>query len=92
MTPLQNVDLKQIGWQIFLQQRRIYAGLADSCSLRFATMLSHIQVPPSPPTREGECFHREEKEVRMVLVNKKAYGFSLAESLSRKRRSPPSSY
>ena len=41
----QNVDLKQIDCQIFLQERWIYSGSAENCNLGSATMVSFRQVP-----------------------------------------------
>ena len=38
------VDLQQTDCQIFLQQRWVYSGLAESCTLGSAATVSHMQV------------------------------------------------
>ena len=42
---LNYVDLKQIDWQIFLQQKWVYLEPAENSSLGSAAMSSHVQVP-----------------------------------------------
>ena len=37
-------DLKQIDYQIFLQQRWIHLGSAENCNLVSVTMVSHVQI------------------------------------------------
>lgn len=41
----QNVDQKQMCFQIFLQQRWVSLGLAENCNLGSAILASHLQVP-----------------------------------------------
>ena len=52
----QNVDLKQIDCQLFLQQKWVQSELAENCNLRSATMVSHVQVPS---WQEENTFQRE---------------------------------
>ena len=39
------VDLKQIDWQTFLQQKWVYLEPAENISLGSTAMSSHVQVP-----------------------------------------------
>ena len=62
------VDLKQTDCQLFLQQRWVYSGSIENCSLWSAIMVSHAQVPQT--ARERECFYRKEKGVGRAIINK----------------------
>lgn len=46
------VEQKDTDCQIFLQQRWLYSRSAENCNLRFATMVSHITLPPSKERRK----------------------------------------
>ena len=74
------VDLKQIGCQIFLQQRWVYSGPAETCSSGSATM---VWATCSPCTaRDDECFYRGKRKLGGGGYSKRrVHGFSLAESL-----------
>ena len=69
------VDLKQIDFQLFLQQIRSYLRLAKNCSLGSATMASYRQVP----AEQGKKHTLTEEKRKRPLV-KRVHGFSLAES------------
>ena len=74
-TDCHNVDMKQIDYQIFLQQRWVYLGSAENCNSVSATMVSHMQVSKG---QGKENSFIEGKEVGRVVV---VHNFSLAESL-----------
>ena len=67
------IDLKQIYYQLFLQNKWVYLGSAKNYNSGSATMASHMQVPCT--AREGECFYRGEKEVGRAIVNKESMTF-----------------
>lgn len=46
------VEQKNTDCQIFLQQRWLYSRSAENCNVRFATMVSHITLPPSKERRK----------------------------------------
>lgn len=77
----QNVDLKQIDYKLFLQQK-------DKTWFIWDQQRISVWVWPCTSlhkAREGECFYRGEKEVGKTTVN--CEDFSLAESLQGKKRS-----
>lgn len=51
----QNVDQKQMCFQIFLQQRWVSLGLAENCNLGSATLASHLQVPSTREQENSRC-------------------------------------
>ena len=76
------VDLKQIGCQVFLQQRWVYLGSAEDCSSGSTNMVSHVKI--SVLQGKMNVFYREEKEGGRAVVNR-VHGISLAESLPAKK-------
>ena len=62
----QNVDLKQIDCQIFLQPRWAYSGSAENCSL--GPVGIYCGKPCTSPciAREEELFYKGEKEAGML--------------------------
>lgn len=69
----QNVNLKQIDCQIFLQSRWAYSGSVENCSLGPVTVGSHVQSPCI--AREEELFYKGENEARMATVNEESMAF-----------------
>ena len=60
----QNADLKQIDFQLFLQQKWVYLQVTKR-------VCNHGKLHASPYTARGEkLFQRGEKEVGKALVNK----------------------
>ena len=41
----QTVDLKQVDYQLFLQQNWVNLDSEENCNLRSADFMSHVQVP-----------------------------------------------
>lgn len=68
----QNVDLKQIDCQIFLQSRWAYSGSVENCSLRLVTVGSHVQVLALPGKKNS---YKGGKEARMATVNEESMAF-----------------
>ena len=68
--PLRLFELKQIEWQIFLQQR--WVGPGENCNLGSATMVSHWN---SHSHKEWEGFYREEMEDGKAIINKESMAF-----------------
>ena len=74
--------------QIFLQQSWVYLGSAENCRSGSATMVSHMQIP-SQQGKENPFIDR--KGSWEGYSKQRVHGFSLAESLSGKKRSLSSS-
>ena len=69
-----NIDLKQIDWQLFLQQRWVYSGLTENCN----SVYNHDQPQASPSTaRKGYTFI--DRKRKLGRQEQKFHGFSLAE-------------
>ena len=68
----QNVDLKQIDCQIFLQSRWAYSGSVENCSLGPVTVGSHVQVLALPGKKNS---YKGGKEARMATVNEESMAF-----------------
>ena len=82
------IDLKQIHYQIFLQQRWVCPGSAENYNLGSATMGSHAQVPAWQG--KENLFMGLKRKFRGL---NRVHGLSLAdESLPGKKRSLYSSY
>ena len=68
LAPIAAADLKQIDYQMFLQQRWIYLGSVESFNLASMSPVMSVKVL----TQKGKenTFIEEEKEVGSAMVNK----------------------
>ena len=82
-----SVDLKQIDYQIFLQQRSFFWGGGVSRELKFRAC--NHDKSPSGKGRETPLQRGERSEV--AVEKKRIHGFSLVEFLPREKRSFSSS-
>ena len=72
----QNIDLKQIACQLFLQQKWVYSRSIKNCNLESVSMMSHEQIPAKMEKKSllqsgmgsWECYNKE-----------RVYAFSLIE-------------
>jgi len=75
---LNNVDMKQMYYQLFLQQKKKKGWgelILDVQSFAIQDMQTWQAMCKSPWTREGELFYNEEKEVGRTRVNKEFMAF-----------------
>lgn len=76
-------------FQIFLQQRSFYSGSSEKWNLGLRTVNLVQVLPQPPPMARQEYFWKRGKEIERPIVNK-VRGFSLRESLPRKKHLPSS--
>lgn len=84
----QNVDLKQVDFQLFLQRGGKKKDLF-MISRKFQFGVCNYDKPcaSAHTVREGKLYHKGEKEVGMVKANKESMTIFLTELLSGKMRS-----
>ena len=76
-----NIDIKQIDWQIFLQERWLSSESEEYCNSGSATMVSHMQSL----TRDGELLQRGKGSWQ-----KESFFSCWAQLSSQGMRTPPS--